>query len=420
MAGSVEVAGIRVDHGSHRLHPSTDPRILAELRALLGDDLQTRLRHGRLRLGGRWVAFPLRAGDLVRRLPPRFAVGAARDALTGPFRRAGADTFAAEVRAGLGPTVSAWFYEPYARKLWGLDAAELSGELARRRVSARRPTDVLRRLAQRRADRVFLYPRGGFGRISEAICGAAVDAGVDLRLGAPVSRLDLGVTSSRVVLDDGTAIDAGKVWSTAPAPALVRMAQPEADPALVRAIESLEHRAMVLAYLVLDRSRYTEFDAHYFPAVENPVSRLSEPRNYRDDPDEPSDRTVLCAEIPCWRSDPIWEAEPAAVGARVRRALVAEGLPDPDPVAIELRHLPRVYPVHRPGTADALAAVEAWVERHAGLVTFGRQGLFVPDNTHHALAMGWAAADALQADGSFDRAAWRQARDGFRGHVVED
>ena len=54
------------------------PPILAALRGLLGDDLQTRPRHGRIRLADRWVAFPLRPDDLVRRLPPRFAAGAGR------------------------------------------------------------------------------------------------------------------------------------------------------------------------------------------------------------------------------------------------------------------------------------------------------------------------------------------------------
>src|ERR671911_2323097 len=69
MAASFEVAGIRVDHGSHRLHPSIDPAILADLRRLLGDDLQTRPRHGRVRLQDRWLEFPLRAGDLIAHLP---------------------------------------------------------------------------------------------------------------------------------------------------------------------------------------------------------------------------------------------------------------------------------------------------------------------------------------------------------------
>ena len=42
------------------------------------------------------------------------------------------------------------------------------------------------------------------------------------------------------------------------------------------------------------------------------------------------------------------------------------------------------------------------------------------DNTHHALAMAWAAADALAPDGAFDHAAWSAARESFTSHVVED
>ena len=67
LAGSFEVAGVRVDHGSHRLHERTEPDLLADLQGLLGDELQHRPRDGRIRLCERWVAFPLQAGDLVTR-----------------------------------------------------------------------------------------------------------------------------------------------------------------------------------------------------------------------------------------------------------------------------------------------------------------------------------------------------------------
>ena len=92
MAGSFEVAGLRVDHGSHRLHPTIHPSLLAELQSLLGADLQERPRSGRIRLADRWIGFPLRTTEL-RRLPPALAVRAGRDALTAPFRRPRADTY---------------------------------------------------------------------------------------------------------------------------------------------------------------------------------------------------------------------------------------------------------------------------------------------------------------------------------------
>jgi len=198
------------------------------------------------------------------------------------------------------------------------------------------------------------------------------------------------------------------------------MVDPPAPAEAVAAASGLRHRALVLLYLVLDRPRWTEFDAHYFPGPEVLAARVSEPRNYRDDPGQPADRTVLCAEIACWVGDEVWDAPDAALADRLAAELGAAGLPEPRASAVESRRLPRVYPVYRPGAEADLAAVEAWAGGLGGLITFGRQGLFTPDNTHHALAMGWAAADALRPDGTLDAERWRARRDGFRSFVVED
>jgi len=61
-----------------------------------------------------------------------------------------------------------------------------------------------------------------------------------------------------------------------------------------------------------------------------------------------------------------------------------------------------------------------WLDRVPRLLTFGRQGLFAHDNTHHALYMGYAAAACLQPDGSFDDTRWQAYRREFEKHVVED
>src|SRR4051794_41944295 len=59
MAASFEVAGVRGDTGSHRLHPATPAPGLSLLRGVLGDDLQTRPRNRRLRGDDRRGGFPL-------------------------------------------------------------------------------------------------------------------------------------------------------------------------------------------------------------------------------------------------------------------------------------------------------------------------------------------------------------------------
>jgi protoporphyrinogen oxidase len=417
MAASFEVAGVRVDHGSHRLHPSIAPDIHADLTALLGDDLQVRPRRGRLHLAGRWVSFPLGPSD-VARLPPRVGAGIARDALV-PRRAPSEDTFAHVVRARLGPTIARDFYEPYVRKLWGVPAADLTGELADRRVSAGGIGSLVRRALGRRQGRTFLYPARGFGQISERLAEAVVDAGGELVLGEEVDRLRPGDDRVEVQLSGGHAVEASRVWSTVPVAVLPRLADPAPSGDVLAAVEGLEHRALALVYLVLDLPQYTPFDAHYFPSAEVSLSRLSEPKNYRDGPDPP-DRTVLCAEVPCSVGDGRWTASDADLGAEVAGALGRVGLPPVEPAEVVVRRLPRVYAVYRPGFERRLATLEDWIGGQPRLTTLGRQGLFVGDNTHHVLAMGRAAAACLGPDGSFDDEAWQSAREGFRANVVED
>lgn len=420
-AGSFTVGGMRVDHGSHRLHGATDPAILADLQQLLGGDLQERVRNGRIRLADRWIAFPLRAGDLIRRLPRAFAAAAAFDAAMSPLRHPRRDAFDEIVRAGLGPTMWHRFYEPYARKIWGVDPATLSGEQARRRVSADSPGKMLKRIlsSRQKTPPTFFYPRTGFGTITERMAEAAAAAGVQFRYGTAVSALDLTPDGVMVTTEDGATFSAARAWSTLPLTLLARMARPAAGPEVVTAAGALRFRSMVLVYLVLDVDRWTPYDAHYLPDGSTPVTRVSEPKNYRDG-DDPAARTVLCAEIPCDAGDTVWSADDNALASLVADGLVAQGLPRPDPVEVAVRRLSHAYPIYTADYERHFAVLDAWALAQPRLLTFGRQGLFAHDNTHHAFAMAWAAAEALGAEGTWDDASWAHARERFREHVVED
>jgi protoporphyrinogen oxidase len=383
MAASFDVAGVRVDNGSHRLHPATDPAILRELQGLV--PLQWRPRNGRIRLLGRWLRFPLRPTDLVRHLPKRIALDAVVHS-----RTERADTYADVVRARFGPAMLEHFYGPFARKLWGLEPDELSGEQARRRISASSPLALARKVLQPGERPGFWYPERGFGAIVDAI---AREVG-DIRLESDVSSL--------------ADLDADLVWSTIPLPALARLAGDGPD-------TSLRFRALVLVYLVLDRRPWTTFDAHYLPGPETALTRASEVLNYRDSIADPTDRTVLCCELPCAIGDAHWTMSDADLGA-----LAADGLGVDGVVDVVVKRLPAAYPIYDRGFERDLATLESWLDGRPDLLSFGRGGLFAHDNTHHALAEGEAAAACLRPDGTWDADGWRAARARFARHVVED
>jgi protoporphyrinogen oxidase len=430
-AGSFEFGGLRVDFGSHRLHPACDPAILADIRGFLDGDLLDRPRHGRIRLRGRWIHFPLAPVDLLLRLDPSFAVRAARDALVKPFRRRPTgDSFASVLSANLGPAICEDFYFPYAHKIWGRSPEELSGIQARRRVSAGSFAKLARKVLnqvpgfRRPGAGRFFYPRRGFGRITEAYAEAARAGGADLRFGWRVTRLTPPAGAGRPWIVEGDAngtadrIEADLVWSTIPITLLAR-AIGTVPATVLQAAEAIHYRAMILIYLELGVPQFTEFDAHYFPGADTRITRLSEPKNYSAST-EPAAGTVLCAELPCSPTDPVWTAPDSELAAAVAADLARAGIPLPTtPRAVLVRRLKQAYPIYLTGYEGPFGTLDRWIDSLPNLLSYGRQGLFAHDNTHHALAMAYAAVDCLEP-GGINRSKWGEYRLAFESHVVED
>ena len=433
-AGSFELGGQRLDYGSHRLHPACDAEIMDDIRSLLGDDLLNRPRHGRIHLRGRLIHFPLKPHDLLLRLDRSFAMLVLRDMVMGKLSRNGShgpDTFAGVLRANLGPTICRDFYFPYARKIWGHEPEELSGIQARRRVSAGSFGKLMKKVLSAvpgfkppNAGR-FYYPRKGYGQITEAYAEAAEAAGAEILLGARVTRLERSVSPAEgwtvsVETETGSReLSADYVWSTLPISLLARLITPAPPPEVQQAAASLRYRAMLLVYLELDVDRFTEYDAHYFPAADIAITRLSEPKNYAALA-EPRGRTILCAELPCAPDDQYWKMSDQDLGKLVAADLERAGLPLTRPhVGVRVERLRHAYPIYLDGYEKAFRTLDEWADSLPRLLTYGRQGLFAHDNTHHALFMAYRAADCL-VDGRWDHNKWQGFRKVFETHVVED
>ena len=445
MASSFDVAGVRVDYGSHRLNPDMPGYVLADLRFLLGADLQTRYRDGRLLLGEKWITYPFKPRELARALPAVPMARAAFDAISTSWRKSKsqeqADSYADLMRAGFGPTLYEQVYAPYARKLWGMDGEQIDPEQARRKAGAPTALSALARAVRNALSNeslAYLYPREGFGQLCDSMADAAVQAGARLRLGSAAERIEIGQGEVSVRLGrseyhsaaaersgwsadsmlDGTWLRTRHVFSTLPLPLLARMTTPGAPYEAVDASGNLKFRAIVLVYVVHRGGRWTRHDVHYIPGGRTPVSRISEPMNHRINPDDPDDRDVVCFELPCDIGDETWNASDDELIGVVHDCVRSTGLPPLDIDWVQVKRVRNVYPVYQRGYREQLSVLEDWVEGLPHLTTFGRQGLFTPDNTHHAMVMGYEAADAL-GSGDFDYAQWKQAKDRFSNHIVE-
>ena len=430
-AGSFELDGVHCDFGSHRLHPVVPPEIMSDLRRLLGKDLLYQTRHGRILLRGRWIHFPLKPLDLFLGLPKTFAMSVVADMALKVFPRknGGPETFATVLERGLGRTICREFYFPYARKLWGVNPQDLALTTAQRRVSGSSIGKMLRKVAgqipglKRPGAGRFYYPRRGYGQISQCLYEAARDAGAEFKFGARVTGIEREGNRVKAVRyqlgGEDFEIPTRSVWSTIPISLLVRGMRPEPPQAVLEAASGISFRGMILIYLVLDQDQFTTYDAYYFPEESIPISRLSEPKNFSQSP-EPRGRTVLCAELPSDPGCPEWEMSDAELGKRLCDWLGKTGLPTPRVARVVTRRLRQAYPVYGRDYEKYFSRMDQWLGEIEGVLTFGRQGLFAHDNTHHTLAMAYAAVGCLSREGEFDHEKWAGHRKEFETHVVED
>ena len=425
-AGSFLHNGIWLDYGSHRLHSACDPAILADIQALLGDDFRHRVRHGRIRLRGKWLHFPIKATDLLLHLDKGFAFGMARDlarkAILG--KKPEGDTFASVLQANLGPTMCEHFYFPYARKLWGREPVELSGIQARKRVTAGSFGKLVKRLIKPPGAGMFYYMREGYGQISRAYAEAGRKDGAEIMTGWGLDRLERPADGGRWKVtvkqgDERRTMEADHVWSTIPMTTAARMMDPAPPPNVMAALDEIRFQAMILVYIEVPVDQWTTTDAHYFPEANVSVTRVSEPKNYFGER-EPSGRTILCAEVPCTVGDRLWNMTDAEIGRLVADDLARCEIPLPKPpTEVFTRRLRQAYPLYLMGYEKHLETVESWFATLPGWLSYGRQGLFAHDNTHHALFMAYSAVDCLK-DGRFDQTKWEGYRQIFKTHVVED
>jgi len=432
-ASSFTFGGVNVDYGSHRLHPASDPVVLENIRELLGDDLLTRPRHGRINLLGRWIHFPLRPTDILLKGKPTFTFGVLTDLakkVVPAKKKRTEENFATVLNDGLGSTICEEFYFPYAKKIWGVNPDKLSATQAYKRVSAGTIGKMIKRLMPwskgsggANTKGIFYYPRNGYGQICQAYYQAAMDAGVAVKLNCGIESIlinDGNVTVSVNGKDDKQDLQCDQIFSTIPLTTLSKLLNPKPPASVLAAAEELQFRSMVLVYLHLNQPQFSEYDAHYFPGKDIPFTRISEPKNYSD-LNKPDGATVLCAEMPCFVDDTIWQAEPNELASLVTEGLQKLNIPvSSDVLETVVKKIRFAYPLYTNGYEKQFNEIDNWIDSIDEVLTFGRQGLYAHDNTHHAIYMALKAVDCLDDSGKVNRLKWQQAREIFAQHVVED
>lgn len=431
LCASFKRNGFVLDHGPHKMY-SVIPGILDELRSLMGDRLVAVRKTHLIFLRGGYLAYPVRLGDLARRLGPfelaRAGLGFAAAAAARVLDRRADRSYEDYVVRRFGRRLYDMVFAPLAEKVWG-DPASLHADMARTRLPASNTIDLLLRTVKLRPEvattnaEIFYYPRGGFGELPETMRERIEAAGGRVITSAAVQgieRADGRITAVRAATAEGPVrLPADTVVSSLPLPILGRLALTAPDAAFQQAVDGLQFRHLVLVYVEVRRPMALPAQWVFVPEREYVFSRVSEQKQLSPDV-APPDRTVVCCDLQPSEDEWRWTASDEEIAAACVNDLHRTGLVDRrDVIGTFVKRQRNFYPRYDLNYADRMQLVSDTLRRTPGLLTTGRIGMYNYNNSDHCADMGRFIAEGLDR-GESTPEIWMALEERVRSYRIID
>jgi len=397
--------GFRFDIGGHRFFSKS--REVEDLwTELLGDDMLVRPRSSRILYGGKFYAYPLKAGEALRNLG---VVEAARCVASYAHARlfpvASPKSFEDWVSNQFGRRLFGIFFKTYTEKVWGMSCKEISADWAAQRIKGLSLSTAIwnalfpPREQKDRSKQIktligsFRYPRLGPGMMWEAAAKKTREHGGEVRMGCRVTGLEQrpGDQGWRVeYLDpsgDRQAVEAEHVVSSAPLRELVRGLSPAPPAGVLAAAAALKYRDFLTVALIVRPS--LSFDDNWI-YIHEPGVKVGRVQNFRSwSPELVPDPALACygLEYFCFEGDGLWSMSDADLVALAGRELVQLGLAkEGDVLDGHVVRQPKAYPVYDDDYARHVATIRRGLaEGYPGLHLVGRNGMHKYNNQDHAM-----------------------------------
>jgi protoporphyrinogen oxidase len=404
LAKTVEVDGYRFDLGGHRFFTkSLEVDMLWH--EILGEEFLLRPRMSRIYWNNRYLDYPLRGPDVIRKLGPieltRCMASYIKASL---FPRRPEESFEDWVSNRFGRRLFELFFKTYTEKLWGVPTTEIRAEWAAQRIKGLSFFSAARAaFFGNRGNKVksliseFNYPRFGPGQMWDAMTAAIELEGGVVRLQAPVNRIE--ITGNRVVAVEA----AGETYefpdgviSSLPLRELIAMTSPPPPQDVIEAAAGLRYRDFLTVALVVDGEDLFPDNWIY---IHEPAVRVGRIQNYRSwspwmvpDPD----KACVGLEYFCFAGDDLWTMADDDLVALASAELEQLGLAKKGQVERGFAtRVPKAYPIYDADYAERVRVIRAWLETIDNLQQVGRNGLHRYNNSDHSMLTAMRAVDNL-------------------------
>ena len=409
----VDPEGYRFDLGGHRFFTKAG-EVDALWHEVMGDEFLKRPRMSRIFWNGKFLDYPLNGTDVIKKLGPIELTRAGLSYLYAAVfkRNAPEENLEQWVSKRFGWRLYSLFFKSYNEKVWGVPTTEIRAEWAAQRIKGLSFFSAAKAaFLGNKGNKIksligeFNYPRYGPGQMWDAMTARIRELGGEVRIGAPVTSLQLDEDGNVDVVEaGGVRYEPSAVISSLPLRATVGLTEP-APPADVReAARTLRYRDFLTVALVLDGEDLFPDNWIY---IHEPGVQVGRIQNYRSwSPWMVPDPTTACVglEYFCFRGDELWTMDDDALVELATRELAEIGLATPDKVKRGyVVRVPMAYPMYDRDYAEKVAKIRGWLDEFGTNFTqIGRNGLHRYNNSDHSMLTAMRAVDNLIAGATHD------------------
>jgi protoporphyrinogen oxidase len=397
----VDPDGYRFDLGGHRFF--TKSKEVNDLwLEIMGDEFLMRPRMSRIFWRGRFLDYPLRGPDVIRKLGPVELTRCLVSYMWAAMKPKGQeDTFEQWVSNRFGKRLYEHFFKSYTEKVWGVPTTELRAEWAAQRIKGlsffsaakaaffgNKGNKIKSLIGQ------FQYPRYGPGQMWETMTSRIEELGGEVRLSTPVDRLEIVDGEVQRVHAGGEAIEPASVISSLPLRATVKIADPEAPAEVREAAAGLRYRDFLTVALVLDGEDLFPDNWIYIHEPKVSVGRIQNYRSWSPWMVPDPDTACVGLEYFAFSGDDLWTMSDDNLIALATHELELLGLAKASQVRRGyVVRVPLAYPMYDAEYGERVATIRRWLDEIPGMQQVGRNGLHRYNNSDHSMLSAMRAVD---------------------------
>src|ERR687888_2577791 len=383
LAMTEERDGYRFDLGGHRFF--TKSKEVDDLwHEVMKEEFLRRPRMSRIYWRGRFLDYPLNGRDVIRKLGPIELARCLASYLWAAIKPKGReDNLEQWVSNRFGKRLYQHFFMSYTEKVWGVPANEVRAEWAAQRIKGLSFFSAAKSaFFGNKGDKIksliseFHYPRFGPGQMWETMADEIIANGGEVRLNAPVTKLE--VRDGKVVALEagGERIEPSQVISSLPLRATVGLSGAAATGAAQTAAQGLRYRDFLTVALVIDGEDLFPDNWIY---IHEPGVRVGRIQNYRSwspwmVPDQ--SKASIGMEYFCFKGDDLWTMSDDKLVELAKSELEQLGLARAEKVEKGyVTRVPKAYPMYDADYGERVEAIKGWLGGLSNLQQVGRNGL---------------------------------------------